>query len=109
MHAKEQEQRRREDAQRIAVDGYEFMSMRRTNEKERFEKLDATVTNWERATTLRAYANATEAHARTSCEIISEQAEWLVWVRAKADWLDSLIQASNPIFDAPEPKGPGYW
>lgn len=28
---------------------------------------------------------------------------------AKADWLDPLIQVSDPILDAPEPKRPGYW
>jgi len=109
MHAKEQEQRRREEAHRIAVDRYEFLTQRRTDEKERFEKLEATATDWERATKLRAYANATEANATTCGEITSEQAEWLAWVRAKADWLDPLIQVSDPILDAPEPKRPGYW
>jgi hypothetical protein len=35
--------------------------------------------------------------------------DWLEWVRAKADWLDPLIQVSDPILDAPEPKRPSYW
>ena len=108
MHAKEQEQHRREEAYRIAVDHYEFLSKRHANEKQRFEKLEATATDWERATKLRAYANATEANARTCGEITSEQPEWHAWVRAKADWLDTLIEISDSILDSPEPKHPSY-
>jgi hypothetical protein len=35
--------------------------------------------------------------------------DWLLWARAKADWLDPVILVSDPILDAPEPKRPSYW
>ena len=49
------------------------------------------------------------AEVGSSGGLFQEQLDWLAWVRAKADWLDPLIQVSDPILDAPEPKRPGYW
>lgn len=109
IHAKEQEQRRREEAHRLAQERYEFLIKRRTNEMDRYKKLEAAAADWERATVLRAYVNAKEADARSRGDITADGAEWLAWARAKADWLDPLIQVSDPILDAPEPKRPSYW
>lgn len=85
------------------------MTARRTEEAERFKQLEAQATGWERASRLRAYANAVEEQARAAGEASSELSGWLAWARAKADWLDPLIQVSDQILDAPEPKRPGYW
>ena len=108
-HAKEVEEARRKEAHRRAVERYEFLTKRRADEVERFKEVEARATDWERAMRLRAFADAVEAQAKLAGELSSEYVEWLAWTRAKADWLDPLIQVSDPILDAPEPKRPGYW
>ena len=91
------------------MERYEFLTKRRADEVERFKEVEARATDWERAMRLRAFADAVEAQAKLAGELSSEYVEWLAWTRAKADWLDPLIQVSDPILDAPEPKRPGYW
>lgn len=108
-YAKEQETIRRQTAHRLAVERFEFLKQRRANELERFKQLKVSAKYWQRAIQLRAFADAAEASAKLKGELSSEQMEWLAWVRAKADWLDPLIQVSDPILDAPEPKLPSYW
>lgn len=108
-HTREQEQARREEARRQAIARYEYRKKRREDEAGRFEALETNARNWERASSLRAFADATERHARGEGELTAEQVEWLAWVRAKADWLDPLKLVSDPILDAPVPKFPGYW
>jgi hypothetical protein len=108
-YAKEQQQARREDAHRQAVANYEYLIKRRDNEIECFKKLEAQATNLERATRLRAFADAAEAMALKDGGVSKERSDWLSWARAKADWLDPFIQVSDPILDAPEPKMPSYW
>lgn len=108
-HAKDLEDARRKEAHRRAVERFEFLTKRRADEVERFKHLEASATDWERAARLRVFANAVESEARLSGGLSSEQLDWLAWVRAKANWLDPLVQVSDPILDAPEPKRPGYW
>lgn len=108
-YEREQEQARREEARRLAISRYEFLKKRRLDEAERFKALDTSANNWERAAKLRAFADAVEANAKISSALTADQVEWLAWARAKADWLDPLIQVSDPILDAPEPKQPGYY
>lgn len=108
-HAKEQEAARVAAERRRAQERYEFLVRRRTDEAERFKHLEAEATGWERAIRLRAYADAVEQRAVANGELAPEVEDWLAWARAKADWLDPLIQVSDPILDAPEPKRPGYW
>lgn len=108
-YAKEQEEERRKEAHRRAVVRYEFLAKRRADEIERFKQLETQVSSWERATRLRAYANALEEQAKAASEVPAELSDWLAWARAKADWLDPLVLVSDPILDAPEPKRPGYW
>ncbi|MDN0077244.1 hypothetical protein QU481_20610 [Crenobacter sp. SG2303] len=108
-HAREQEDARRKEAHRLATARFEFLTKRRANEAERFKQVEASATDWERAARLRAFADAAEVAAKLAGELSVEQMEWLAWVRAKADWLDPLIQISDPILDAPEPKRPNYW
>jgi hypothetical protein len=50
-----------------------------------------------------------EEKAKASGELSAEQTDWLLWVRAKADWLDPFVLVSDPILDAPEPKRPSHW
>lgn len=108
-HAKALEEVCRKEVHRRAVERFEFLTKRRADEVERFKNLETSVTDWERAARVRAFADAVEAEARTSGKLPPEQLGWLTWVRAKADWLDPLILVSDPILDAPEPKRPGYW
>lgn len=108
-HARELEQARQAEERRRAIERYEFLTRRRADETERFKQLEAEATNLERALRLRAYADAVEHRARSEGGLTAELDDWLHWARAKADWLDPLIQVSDPILDAPEPKRPGYW
>lgn len=108
-HAREQEEARRKEAHRLAVERFEFLTKRRVNEVEHFKQLEASAADWERAARLRSFADAVEAAARLAGDLSPDQIAWLAWARAKADWLDPLIQVSDPILDAPEPKRPGYW
>lgn len=109
IHAKDQEEARRKEAYCLAVKRYEFLTTRRADEVSRFEALETDVTNWERAAKLRAFADAKERQLRAVGGPSTDQADWLAWARAKADWLDPLMLVSDVILDAPEPKRPGYW
>lgn len=106
---REQEEARRKEAHRLAVERFEFLTQQRTHEAERFKQLEASVADWERATRLRSFADAVETAARLVGDLSADKVTWLAWARAKADWLDPLIQVSDPILDAPEPKRPGYY
>jgi hypothetical protein len=107
--AKEQEETRRQEAHRQAVARYEFLKQRRAEEAERFKSLETSVSNWERAVKLRAFADVVENNAKAAGKLSAEQLEWLAWVRAKADGLDPLVPVSDLILDAPEPRRPGYF
>ena len=109
LRAKEAEQRRRREAHERAEARYRYLKDRRDREVARLEQLEEDVANWERASRLRAYADAVEREALSMGEAGPELQEWLAWVRAKADWLDPRIQVSDPILDAPEPQRPGYF
>ena len=108
-HAKEQEEARREEAYRLAVERYQFLTTRHADEVARFKALEVDATKWERAGKLRAFADAKERQLRAAGELSADQADWLAWARAKADWLDPLVLVSDLILDAPEPKRPSYW
>jgi hypothetical protein len=108
-YAREQEQRLREESRLQAIARFEYLTKRRADEIERLTKLETSATNWERATKLRAFAEAVEKQARDTGELSAEQLDWLAWTHAKADGLDPLIPISDPILDAPEPKRTGYW
>lgn len=111
LHEKAVEEARRARELREAQERYEFITQRRAEEVERFKQLEAQVTDWERATRLRSYADAVERRAQDEGELRGELIEWLAWARAKADWLDPHVPVCDVILDAPEPKRPGwrYW
>lgn len=108
-HALELERAREAEERRLAHARYESLIQRRAEEIERFKKLEGQANDWERASKLRTYVNAVEERAGVEGQLTTEITEWVAWARAKADWLDPLIQVSDAILDAPEPKRPGYW
>ena len=107
--AKEEENRRKAELQRLAEKRYQFLVSRRESEQAKFKKLEDDARNYERASRLRIYADVVERRAESDPNgMTPDVLEWLAWARAKADWLDPLIEVSDPILDAPEPKRPGY-
>ena len=107
--AKAEESRRKAEIQRLAEERYQFLMSRRESEQAKFKKLEDDARNYERASRLRIYADVVERRAASDPNGMTPEAlEWLAWARAKADWLDPLIEVSDPILDAPEPKRPGY-
>jgi hypothetical protein len=109
IRTKQEEDRRREEARRLAEERYQFLKERLEKEQARFKRLEQEAHNFERANRLRVYADAVEQNALASPDGLTEETRnWLAWARAKADWLDPLVQVSDPILDAPEPKKPGY-
>ena len=107
--AKEEENRRKAELQRLAEQRYQFLVSRRESEQAKFKKLEDDARNYERASRLRIYAEVVERRAESDLNgMTPDVLEWLAWARAKADWLDPLIEVSDPILDAPEPKRPGY-
>ena len=102
-----EEVRRREERQR-AQQKYAFLKNRLDTERSKLKQLEIAAIDWERATRLRAYVDATEHHARSTGEFSAELQDWVAWAKAKADALDPLIAVCDLILDAPEPKPPGY-
>jgi hypothetical protein len=108
IRATEAEEIRRRDKRQRAEERYAFLKNRRDTERSKLKQLETAAIDWERATRLRAYIDATEHHALTLGEFSPELQDWVAWARAKADALDPLIAVYDLILDAPEPKPPGY-
>lgn len=109
-YEREQEEIRRAEARQRAMERYEYLTKRRKMEAAKFKELEAEADNLDRATKLRAYADAVERQAVDNGMVDSpEIADWLAWARAKADWLDPLVPVSDLILDAPEPKSSGWY
>ncbi|WP_143432947.1 hypothetical protein [Herbaspirillum camelliae] len=104
----EQEHKRRRLVEQQAQERREFLSKRREAELARLQKVEAQASNWERATKLRAFAEAYEQQESARGNLSAEQLEWLSWVRAKADGLDPLTPICDPILGAPERPRYGY-
>jgi len=109
IKTRQEEEAREKEERRRAEERYETLVNRFEAEQARFKELEADAGNWERASRLRAYADAVERNALANGGVAPELNSWLAWTRAKADWLDPLILVSDPILDAPKPKRPGYW
>jgi hypothetical protein len=106
---KNAEAARQAEKRRLAEERYTFLKNRLETERAGFKNLETDAEKWEQAKRLRDYVNAVEHNALTDGALSSDVISWITWARAKADWLDPLIQVSDPILDAPEPKKPGYW
>lgn len=69
-------------------------------EKEKLEALKSAALRWHQAQTIRAYLMALEQDVQSSGHGLRvDQQEYLTWARAKADWLDPLLDVSDPILD----------
>lgn len=69
-------------------------------EKEKLEALKSAALRWHQAQTIRAYLMALEQGIQSSGHGLRvDQQEYLTWARAKADWLDPLLDVSDPILD----------
>lgn len=104
-----EEKARQMEQRRLAEERYEFFKTRYQNEESAFKHMEAKAVSWERAARLRAYVEAVERLALRESSLGQDMLEWIAWARAKADWLDPLIEVCDPILDAPQPKRPGYW
>lgn len=99
-----EEKARREEMHRRAEERLKLLKTRFDREEANFKKLEAESANWERACSLRRYIEAVEHQALANDGLTEELVEWATWARAKADWLDPLIDVCDPILDAPLPK-----
>jgi hypothetical protein len=69
-------------------------------EKEKLETLRAVARRWQEAQLIRAYLDELQQGAQSSEGGLSDaQIDYLRWGRAKADWLDPLINEPDPILD----------
>lgn len=68
-------------------------------EKEKLEALQATALRWQQAQMIRTYLRAMENLAAGGAGLNDDQRAYLVWARAKADWLDPLVAAPDPLMD----------
>lgn len=109
LRAEDAEEVRRQQAHRIAVERYEQLRQRLESERKQTRELWRKAVRFRRSIELRQFISAFEARARAAGEPTAEQQSWIDWARAKADWLDPLIEVSDLILDAPKPRAPGYW
>lgn len=109
LGAEDEERARQAEARRVAQARYEQEMRRREDERRRVGALRRDAVRFRRAAELREYIAAVEEAARRAGELSAAREEWIAWARAKADWIDPLVQVRDVILDAPEPKRPGYW
>jgi hypothetical protein len=103
------EQQTRETEMEAAQSCYLAAVQRRANEAERLRRLLRDAVRLERANRIRTLVAAVEARAETTGALGQDQRDWIDWARAKADWIDPAIRASDPILDGPEPRRPHQW
>lgn len=69
-------------------------------EKEKLDALKSAALRWHQAQTIRAYLMALEQDVQSSGHGLKvDQQEYLTWARAKADWLDPLVQRPDAVLD----------
>jgi hypothetical protein len=68
-------------------------------EKEKLEALKVAALRWQQAQAIRSYLLAMENLAASGAGLNDEHREYLVWAQAKADWLDPLVAAPDPLMD----------
>lgn len=109
IREREAERARKEAQRQRAQECYLYQKQRLEAERAKLKQFEEHALAWESAQRLRAYADAVERHALATNGLTEELQDWLAWARAKADWIDPLIQVSDPILSAPEPQPPGYY
>lgn len=68
-------------------------------EKKKLEQLIEDAQRWQKAEVIRAFLRAQEVCASGEGALFDQQLEFLAWARAKADWLDPLVQHPDSILD----------
>lgn len=68
-------------------------------EKKKLEQLIEDAQRWQKAEVIRAFIRAQEVCASGEGALFDQQLEFLAWARAKADWLDPLVQHPDSILD----------
>lgn len=69
-------------------------------EQQKLKELRAAARRWQEAQLIRAYLDAVEQADLVRGDGSSEaQRAYLHWARAKADWLDPLVDAPDPLLD----------
>ncbi len=107
--SREEAERDRQRQQREAEARYETAIARHADEMNRFQSLVRDASRHRRANALRSYIGAFEANAVVRGELDADAMDWIAWARAKADWVDPLINVSDPLLDAPEPQRVGVF
>lgn len=79
----------------------EALALRALQEAERnkLHQLEHDASAWRRAGHLRLYLDAVEAQSLRDGGVTTEQQRFLQWGRAKADWLDPLVKATDALLD----------
>ena len=107
--ARQEEAQARQHAYEKARATYEHQVRLRTEEHLALRTLLRDAARLQRANRVREFISAVVEQARRNGEMSPEKQQWITWAQAKADWLDPLIQRSDPILDAPEPEPPRFW
>ncbi len=68
-------------------------------EQEKLEVLRISAQRWQEAQVIRAYLLAMEKSVDGSAGLNEDQRAYLIWARAKADWLDPLVVAPDSLLD----------
>ena len=91
------EREKREEAKRKAEEERRQKELRRQKYNDEVDKLQAlnnAARDYETACRIRAYIAAVES----SPELDAETLDWIAWAKAKADWYDPTVAATDPLF-----------
>lgn len=100
IERKREEERREEERRRVEAERQRLERQRlREEELSRFAELQKAAEDWRLAETLRHYVDAVEQRLAPECTPEGKERllKWIVWARAKADWLDPLTATDDPI------------
>ena len=103
------EHQTRESEMEAAQSRYQAAVRQRSEEADRLRGLLRDAVRLERANRIRALASAVEAQATAQGTLDDDKRNWLDWARGKADWIDPVTKAADPVLDGPEPKRPQLW
>ena len=101
--------RARESGMDAAQARYQAAVRQRSEEAERLRGVLRDAVRLERANRIRALASAVEAQATAQGTLDDYKRNWLDWARGKADWIDPVTKAADPVLDGPGPKRPTPW
>jgi hypothetical protein len=73
---------------------------RRDEEVEKFNRLVKLSEQYDKTLIIRQYIESVKQKAVNTNNLNPEKQEWINWATDKADWLDPLINRSDPILDS---------